>query len=102
MGHKGTPLRPQDAYKIAVESWEMEHLEQAASWLETALNNTPKAEMSITKVKDASYAIADAMAKLGVFKYGVSELSLIFFSVLFVSLIVNFEFIIFSCSWQMN
>ena len=73
MGHTGTPLRPEDAYEIALASMKLLHLRLAASWFEIALNNTPEAEMSAKGVKNASYPVADAMAKFGVLKYGVSS-----------------------------
>ena len=72
MGHMGTPLKAQDAYEIALASMKLSHFKQAASWFEIALNNTPEAEMSAKGVKNASYPVADAMAKFGILKYGVS------------------------------
>ncbi|KAL8605085.1 hypothetical protein ACOMHN_018886 [Nucella lapillus] len=73
LGHKGTSLRPRDAYQLAKSASDLRHLRQALWWYETALNNTPAEEFSAKSIQNASYPVTVALAQLGVLHYGMDE-----------------------------
>ncbi|XP_076435212.1 prolyl 4-hydroxylase subunit alpha-1-like [Babylonia areolata] len=81
MGHQGTPLRPRDAYLLAVTSHSLQHLHLAVQWYETALNNTPphdlelfsKGVLNASSSSPSAYPIPSALASLGVLKYGMNQ-----------------------------